>query len=181
NLLEWIALRVNRGPIPLLHGQIVRVGPQAVSVAADTGLFAVLRQGNNTADESAHAGQLRREPVKQLRQVRVSAGYLTFRDDSYQLSSMARRWMARSSPSDLTDLLIYNHRVVWKWMNHLETYLVTGKGVDYHPTFSIEEWELYQKAMRAVARMEVGEFARKCPVPAHATNLLDIGGAPGVH
>lgn len=181
NLLEWIALRMNRVPIPLLHGQIFPVVSKAVLVAADMGIFEVLRQGKNTADEIANACQLRREPVNQLLQVLVSAEYLTFRDDSYQLSSMARRWMARSSPSDLTDLLIYNHRVVWKWMNHLETYLVTGKGVDYHPTFSIEEWELYQKAMRAVAHMEVGEFARKCPVPAHATNLLDIGGAPGVH
>jgi SAM-dependent methyltransferase len=43
------------------------------------------------------------------------------------------------------------------------------------------EWDLYQRAMRCIARLTAPEVSRRVPVPAGARALLDIGGANGVY
>jgi len=181
SLTEWFGLQLNLVPVPLLHGQIFPVVSKAVLVAADRGLFNAIGDGIVSVRELAQKCSLAEQPLEQLLEVLVSAGYLEWKGKGCRLSKMTRKWAYRGSPNDLSDLLVYNHRIVWKWMDHLETYLETGKGIDYHPQFGAEEWKLYQKAMRAVASMEAAEFARKCPVPANAVALLDVGGAPGLH
>jgi len=181
NVFEWLALRLRLVPLPLLHGQMFPVIARAVLLAADKGIFHAVEAGSETVEAVAAACGLQPVPVRQLLSLLASTGYLTHKNGHYRLSSMARKWVGAMSPSDLSDLLIYNSRVVWKWMDHLESYLETGKGIDYHRNFGDEEWDLYQKAMRAVAVSEVKEFARNCPVPRQARRMLDIGGAHGLH
>lgn len=181
NIFEWLALRLNLVPLPLLHGQMFPVIARAVLLAADKGIFHALEAGPEDAEAIAVDCGLQPAPARQLLNLLASSGYLSYKNGQYRLSPMARKWVGAKSPSDLSDLLIYNNRVVWKWMEHLESYLETGKGIDYHQNFGDEEWDLYQKAMRAVAVSEVKEFARKCPVPAQARRMLDIGGAHGLH
>ncbi len=181
NIFEWFALRLNLVPLPLLHGQMFPVISKAVLLAADKGVFHAVEAGSETVEAVAAACGLQPVPTHQLLDVLASCGYLSFNDNRYRLSPMAGKWVGSMSSSDLSDLLIYNNRVVWKWMDHLENYLETGEGIDYHKSFGDEEWRLYQRAMRAVAVSEVKEFARKCPVPGDARRMLDIGGAHGLH
>ncbi len=181
NVFEWLALRFNLVPLPLLHGQMFPVISKAVLLAADKGVFHAVEAGSETVEAVAVACGLQPVPTRQLLDVLASCGYLNFKNGRYRLSSMAGKWVGSMGPSGLSDLLVYNNRVVWKWMEHLENYLETGKGIDYHRNFGDEEWDLYQKAMRAVAVSEVKEFARKCPVPGQARRMLDIGGAHGLH
>lgn len=181
NVFEWFALRLNLVPLPLLHGQIFPVISKAVLSAADKGVFHAVEAGSETVEAIAAACGLQPVPTRQLLDVLASCGYLNFKNNRYRLSLMAGKWVGSLSASDLSDLLIYNNRVVWKWMDHLDSYLETGKGIDYHKSFGDEEWGLYQKAMRAVAVSEVKEFSRKCPVPGTARRMLDIGGAHGLH
>ncbi len=181
NIFEWLALQLNLVPLPLLHGQMFPVISKAVLVAADKGIFNALETGPESAEAIAENCSLQTVPARQLLNLLASAGYLSFKNGLYSLSPMARKWVGSKSASDLSDLLIYNNRVVWKWMERLESYLKTGKGIDYHKNFGDEEWDLYQNAMRAVAVSEVKEFARKCPVPNQARRMLDIGGAHGLH
>ncbi|ODS84642.1 MAG: hypothetical protein ABS46_02630 [Cytophagaceae bacterium SCN 52-12] len=181
NVFEWLALRLNLVPLPLLHGQMFPVIAKAVLLAADKGVFHAVEAGLESAEAVAATCGLQVAPARQLLNVLASSGYLSCKNHRYRLSPMARKWVGSKSRSDLSDLLVYNNRVVWKWMEHLETYLETGSGVDYHKSFNKEEWDLYQNAMRAVARSEVEEFARKCPVPEKARLMLDIGGAHGLH
>ncbi len=181
NALEWLALRLNKVPLPLLHGQMFPVISKAVLVAADKGIFSAVGSGRQTVENIAETCRLLPGPTLQLLQVLASSGYLSYGKGKYGLTPMTSKWMLAGSGSDLSDLLVYNNRVVWKWMEHLETYLETGKGIDYHQSFGEEEWKLYQRAMLAMARSEAGEFARKCPVPGSARLMLDIGGAHGLH
>lgn len=181
NPLEWLALRLNLVPLPLLHGQMFPVISRALLAAADKGIFSAVASGAGTAEEIAEACRIQPEPAGQLLQVLASSGYLTFKGKRYRLTPMTRKWALPGGVSDLSDLLVYNNRVVWKWLDHLEVYLETGRGIDYHASFGAEEWGLYQKAMRAVARSEVKEFAGKCPMPRNARLMLDIGGAHGLH
>lgn len=180
-ILEWLALQFNKVPLPLLHGQMFPIISKAVLVAAEKGIFSVIGDRSYDVESIAKSCGLAKAPAKQLLQVLVSLGYLRVRSKQYSLTTMARKWVVEGSPSDLSDLLRYNNRIAWKWMEHLECYLETGKGVDYHQIFGHEEWRLYQNAMLAVARSEVAAFAKKCPVPAGARRMLDIGGAHGLH
>lgn len=178
---EWLALRFNSVPLPLLHGQMFPVISKAVLVAADRLIFSAVAKGKSTPDAVAAECRLAVAPTAQLMQVLAALGYLSSGTSGYALTPMTRKWALFGSDSDLSDLLVYNNRVVWKWLEHLDTYLETGVGVDYHRVFGDEEWRLYQKAMLAVARSEVATFARKCPLPKGARYMLDIGGAHGLH
>lgn len=179
--LEWLALLLNRVPMPLLHGQMFPILSKAVLTAADKGVFRYLSGDSRTLGEISEFCAFKPEPARQLLGVLVSLGYLVADKGKYGLSAMAEKWLRTGSGSDLSDLLIYNNRVVWKWMEQLENYLETGAGIAYHQHFEEPEWQLYQRAMLAVARSEVNEFAKRCPVPARAARMLDIGGAHGLH
>ena len=49
-------------------------------------------------------------------------------------------------------VIMFDNRVCLKWMDHVGTFLQTGKGLQYHETFNDEEWFYYQKAMEAAAK-----------------------------
>jgi 2-polyprenyl-3-methyl-5-hydroxy-6-metoxy-1,4-benzoquinol methylase len=66
-------------------------------------------------------------------------------------------------------------------MDYVGEFLQTGKGLQYHETFNDEEWFYYQKAMEATAAITSSEAVKKIPVPANASNMLDIGGAHGLY
>jgi len=78
-------------------------------------------------------------------------------------------------------LMIFDNRVCIKWMDYVGAFLETGRGLQYHSTFNEDEWFYYQKAMEAAASATSKEAARKIPVPAHASKMLDIGGAHGLY
>lgn len=85
------------------------------------------------------------------------------------------------SPDSMYWLLMFDNRVCLKWMNYVGDFLKTGKGLQYHETFNEEEWFYYQKAMEAAASATSKEAIRKIPVPANATQMLDIGGSHGLY
>src|SRR5690606_7434529 len=61
----------------------------------------------------------------------------------------------------------------------LGAFLDTGEPLDFHATMSTDEWALYQRGMRSLARLAVPETVRRTPVPNGARRLLDVGGAHG--
>jgi 2-polyprenyl-3-methyl-5-hydroxy-6-metoxy-1,4-benzoquinol methylase len=99
----------------------------------------------------------------------------------YSLTAQSKKWLLKDSPNSLYWLLMFDNRVCLKWMDYVGEFLETGKGLQYHETFNDEEWYYYQMAMEATAAITSREAARKIPVPAGATNMLDIGGAHGLY
>ncbi|GAB2765786.1 methyltransferase [Rhabdobacter roseus] len=181
NLLEWLALRLNLVPLPLLHAQVLPVVSRAVLEATDRGIFEAIAQGHTTAQAVAEACQLHVQATTQLLGVLTSVKYLRFQKGHYSLTRMTRKWVLRESKDTVRDLAVYNNRVVWPWLERMGKYLETGEGLQYHEHLNAEEWALYQKAMHGGAISEAGEFARKVPLPKNATHMLDIGGAHGLH
>ncbi len=181
NLLEGLALYLNQVPVPLLHGQVFPILSKAVLEAVDRGIFERIEEGHTTAETIAAVCRLHPAATAGLLEVLVPLGYLRVRKQRYSLTKMSRKWLLRDSESSLAALMVYNNRVVWPWLEQLGEFLETGKGLDYHSQFEAAEWLAYQRAMHAVGRAEAREFARKCPVPATARTLLDIGGAHGLH
>lgn len=181
NLLEWLALQINLVPLPLLHAQVFPVICKAVLEAADKKIFETVHNGNSTAEAVARALNLNERATNQLLGVLTSLGYFKFINGSYILTDMTRKWVLSESPDSVRDLMVYNNQVVWPWLDQLGNYLETGRGMDYHGTFTERQWALYQPAMQAAAVAEAREFARRVPFPKQATSMLDIGGAHGLH
>ena len=181
NPLEWLALKTNQVPIPLLHVQMYFVMAKAVMEAAEANVFGVIDETPKTAEEIATSCKLNLEATKQLLTLLLSMDYLFFKDGKFSLSSMAKKWISPQSPDSVHDIAIYNNRVVWDWVGNMGEYLRTGKGVQYHDSSDTEQWKLYQNAMFSVAGAEIKEFVRRVPISKKATQLLDIGGANGRH
>ena len=179
--IEWLALRFNLVPMPLLHAQIFPVVSRAVLEAVDAGVFEAIADGCTTAELVAERCRLDARATGQLLGVLASVKYLRYKQGKYTLTPLTRKWILQDSPSTVRDLAIYNNRVVWPWLEKLGGYLKTGKGLQYHDTLQPDEWELYQRAMEGGAVAEAREFARKVPLPKNATRMLDIGGSHGLH
>ena len=186
NLLEWLSLRANLAPIPLLHAQIMPVLAKAVLEAADKGVFEAAKNGPQTLDELTATLNLNRKALGELLGLLTAMGYFTHKNNRFALTRMARRFTLKDDPLSVYGMMIFNNRVAWDWLNHLGEYLETGRGVQYHEMLTTEQWNLYQQAMAAAASTEAREFGRRVPVPKGARTdlplrMLDIGGSHGQH
>lgn len=181
NPLEWLALKINMVPWPLLHAQIMPVISKAVLEAADRGVFEAVDQGHQTVEAIATTCGLHPKPTRELMGLLTALGYFTFRQERFTLADSARRWVLKDSPESVVGMMLYNNRVVWPWLDQLGNYLQTGEGIDYHGKLNPEEWGYYQHAMSSATGTEAKEFGRRAPVPKTATRMLDIGGAHGQH
>lgn len=164
NPLEWLALKTNQVPIPLLHVQMYFIMAKAVMEAADAGVFDAIYQGKNTSETIAEACHLHPRPTAQLLTLLVSMEYLSFENDQFRLTAMAQKWIVSQSPHSVHAIAVYNNRVAWDWVSNLGKYLRTGQGMESHEVFDEKQWQLYQDAMQSVAKSEVREFEKRVPI-----------------
>jgi len=181
NPLEWLALKINLVPWPLLHVQIFPVIAKAVLEAADKGVFEAVKDEARTAEEVARKCQLHPKATRELLGLLTALGYFNYRDERYRLSDEAQKWVTATDPASVYGMMLFNNRVVWPWLDKLGDYLKTGQGIHYHDHLTPEQWGYYQHAMMAATNTEAKEFGRRVPVPKTATHMLDIGGAHGQH
>ena len=186
NPLEWVALRANMVPVPLLHAQIMPVISKAVLEAADKGVFDAVADGHETAETIAQACQLNPKATRELLGLLTALGYLIYKTELFTLTKMARKWTLRYAPESVYGMLLFNNRVMWPWLENLGHYLQTGEGIHYHDNLTAGQWHYYQEGMLAAGGIEAKEFGRRAPVPAsiksgQPTRMLDIGGSHGLH
>ncbi|MFD1143902.1 class I SAM-dependent methyltransferase [Larkinella insperata] len=181
NLLEWIALKINLVPLPLLHAQLFPIIGKAVLEAADKGVFEAIHRGRQTVDAIAAECQLHPKALQELLSLLVVLGYLRYQENAYTLTRTSRRWVLQDDQESVFGMMRFNNRVVWPWLEQLGNYLQTGEGIQYHDHLTSEQWLHYQNAMLAATGTEAKEFGRKARVPKQATHMLDIGGAHGQH
>jgi SAM-dependent methyltransferase len=180
NPLEWAINRLNVAPRPLLETQMAYTLARVVMVGAKLGVFEVL------ADEPATAAQVAERcgthPVgtEKLLFALAGADYLRADDGRYALTSMSRKWLLRSSPHSLVDKLLLQF-LEWDWLERSEDYVRTGEPLELHSMTDPDQWDLYQRGMRALAGAFAGEAVRRLPVPKGARDMLDIGGSHGYY
>ncbi|GAB3894689.1 hypothetical protein GCM10028803_10030 [Larkinella knui] len=181
NLLEWIALKINMVPLPLLHAQIFPIVGKAVLEAADKGVFEAVHKGKQTVDEIAAECRLHPKALRELMGLLLVLGYFKQRDGRYTLTRISQRWVLKDHDESVFGMMLFNNRVVWPWFEQLGNYLQTGEGIQYHDHLTTDQWAYYQQAMLAATGTEAKEFGRKAPIPKNATRMLDIGGSHGQH
>jgi SAM-dependent methyltransferase len=180
NPIEAIVARLNIAPRPLLETQIAYTLARLVMVGTKLGVFDALEDGDATAEEVARRCGTDRVATGKLLFALAGARYLKATDGGYALTPVSRKWLLTDSNHSLADkLLLQFHE--WEWIERSEDYVRTGQPIELHDMTGEEEWDLYQRGMRSMARALADEAIRRMPVPDGATEMLDIGGSHGYY
>lgn len=180
NPLEWMALRMNLAPLPLVETQIYFTVARAIMVAAELGIYESIGQHRKTAEEVAKDCRTNPEATRNLLNSLVGIGYVGYSNGKYVLKPKLRKWLLKESESNLVGKLRFQ-LLEWDWVTKMEEYVRTGTPLELHSNTDPTMWETYQEGMRDLSVNAAKEFAAKMPVPAGATQLLDIGGSHGLY
>ena len=180
-LIERIIARTNMAPIPLMETQVAFSMARSIMVGVKLGIYDAIGAGATTPAEVAATCKTDREATTKLMNALVGCRYLRHHDGRYELAPMTRKWLLRSSPDSIADKLLFEYDE-WEIVAKYKDYVMTGQPLDVHGSFADgSAWDRYQRGMRAVASISAEEVARRLPVPAGATAMLDIGGSHGYY
>ncbi|WP_207494183.1 methyltransferase [Aridibaculum aurantiacum] len=181
NPLEWIAVKTGVAPEPVAVAHFGYLVSKFVLEAIDKGVFEAIGKRKVTANDIATACKLNTTAVEKLLRLFASMGLVITSPPHFALTAKAKKWLLKDSPSSLYWLLLFDQKVCFEWMNYASTFLETGKGLQYHDSFTTEQWFYYQKAMEAVAKNAAREITRRVPSFSAPTQMLDIGGSHGLY
>ncbi|HET9747182.1 MAG TPA: class I SAM-dependent methyltransferase [Chitinophagaceae bacterium] len=180
NPLEWLALKMNLAPTPLVDTQIAFNVARAIMTAAELGVFEAIGKNSKTGEEIASICNTNAHATTQLLNCLVGVGYLKWGHGKYSLKPRYHKWLLKESESNLIAKLRFQ-LIEWNWMAMLEEYVRTGKTLQLHNSVNEHEWKLYQEGMRDLSITAAKELAGKIPIPKNATTMLDIGGSHGLY
>ncbi|HET6721645.1 MAG TPA: class I SAM-dependent methyltransferase [Chitinophagaceae bacterium] len=180
NPLEWVALKLNLAPTPLVDTQIAFNAARAIMAGAELGIYEAIGKNSKTADEIAAECKTNAHATKQLLNCLVGVGYLSWTNEKYSLKPKYYKWLLKESESNLISKLRFQ-LIEWNWMAMLEDYVRTGNTLQLHNSVNEKEWNLYQEGMRDLSVNAAKELAGKIPIAKNATNMLDIGGSHGLY
>jgi SAM-dependent methyltransferase len=178
--IEAVIRRLNVAPTPLIETQIAYTLARVVMAGVRLGVFDALVDGDATAAQVAQRCGTDPRATEKLLFALAGARYVRATDSGYGLTPMSRKWLASDSEHSLADkLLLQFHE--WNWLELSEEYVRTGKPLELHQVIDEDQWNLYQRGMRSMARGLGGEVVRRMPVPEGARDMLDIGGSHGYY
>jgi SAM-dependent methyltransferase len=175
---EWKALASGRVALPFLETHFCFGLAQAVMVATKLGMFESLASQTATATEVARRCETDPVSTRKLLNALVASGYLCNRGDRYALTANARTWLLAGSPRSLVDAVLFSEDQ-WDFVAQIEDYVRAGMPLDIHERMTDEQWDRYQRCMRALAGQLADEVAQVLPVPCGATDMVDVGGSHG--
>lgn len=180
NLLERAALWLGRVPVPLVDALFGPLKARVIMTGVTVGLFEALRDGPRPVPELAGALGADADCLELLARALAHIGYLEQKGRLFALSPLSRRTMVRGAEAELTGYQQWNV-TQWRFLEHLETLVRTGKGLDFHQTLTdADAWGHYQRAMYEAARFDAALIARLVPVRKGSTRLVDLGGSHGL-
>lgn len=178
--MEALALATGLAPTPVLDTLMAAGLARTLMVASRLGIFDALEGGGATAAEVAARCDTDPAATRRLLVALAGAGYLTEAAGRYALAPVSRRWLLGSAPAsqaDFMDLMF----VAWRWLEHYESYVRTGRSLDVHELLDEADWARYQRGMKALARLSLREVTWRTPLPRDARDMLDVGGAHGLY
>lgn len=178
SVLDRVMLAFGVGPPPAMTEAYAPLHARAIVAATEMGVFDALAGRGRSAAEVASACGMDERAAGQLLNFLVSMRYLRYRRGAYELAKQTRRWMLEDADGGIRDLILMK-RLEWRWIDGLEGYLRTGEPANVHGTMSPDDWQTYQRGMRAQASVGAANLARLLPIPKGAREMLDIGGSHG--
>lgn len=180
-VIETVGWALGLVPRPVFDTLLAAGLARTLMTASKLGVFAALADGPLTAAELALRCGTAAVPTEQLLVALAGSGYLERdRGERWRLGAVARTWLVPDAKRSLHDHMLLME-LVWRWLEHYETYLRTGVALDVHAELDEAGWTAYQRGMRALAGLVLDEFVLRSPVPRRATRMLDIGGSHGAY
>ena len=178
--LERLLLAAGAVPRPLVETMGAMLLARTLMVGSKVGVFEALADGALDPNALAQRTGTEARALAKLLDALVAAGYLRLRRGRYALAPLARKWLLAASGKSLHDNMLFRF-MEWDLLTGYESYVRTGKPLDVHENADDAQWNLYQRGMRSLAGLSADEVARRTPVPARATALLDVGGSHGLY
>ncbi len=179
-LMENVALRAGKVPIPLIDVLFGPMKARVVMAGVRLGIFDSLSAKSATACELASSLHLNEECVEMLLRVLVHSDYLDCSAGHFSLSRLSRRTLAPGAPMDRRGYVEWSY-TQWEILEHLEELVRSGDGIALHETLrDPAAWRFYQRAMLENAREHAAFLAAKVPVAPGARSLIDLGGSHGL-
>jgi SAM-dependent methyltransferase len=178
NVLERLALLSGMLPPGIFECWFGIMLARSVMAATKLDVFESLAAGPLTAAEVARRCGTHPRATEKLLNALVGVGCLQVRGGRYSLRRSARSWVLKEGKNSFRDQNLL-HYLEWRWWEHCEEYVRTGKPLRVHQTMTDEEWGIYQRGMRSGIEMPAHWVARHLPLPRTARQMLDIGGAHG--
>ena len=180
SLAERLALAAGAVPLPLIDLTFGVLKARTIMAGVRLGIFNALATEPQTHHGLATKLQVDPSSLELLLRCLVYAGYLRLDGQHYGLSALSRKTMVEGAPRDMTGFAMW-HYTQWEFIDHLETLIRTGEGVDFHTSMTDPEvWGHYQKAMLDMARFDAPILAKHVPVQKGASRLLDLAGSHGL-
>lgn len=179
NPLEWIALKMNLAPTPLVDTQVNFTIARSIQAAAELGIYEAIGKGSRTSAEIAASCKTDPKATEHLLNTLVGNGYLKWSDGRYRLNPQYYKWLLKEYESNLIGKLKFQN-LEWDFVGKMEEYVRTGRPLDLHKMTGDRMWEGYQEAMRDLSVNAAAEFGGKIPVQKGAQQMLDIGGSHGL-
>lgn len=178
--MDWIALKANMVPMPVIHGIMYFVYCKVLLTASRLDIFEAVKDSSQTIEQIAQKTGFQPKGLESLLKVLISAGYIGYKDGRFGLTRVARKWCLKDSPDSFHNYLRFTE-MMCEWMDHLEEYLKTGKGIEIHEKMTTEQWQWYQLGMEDEVRLRARAAPKMTPMPEHPTEMMDIGGSHGLY
>lgn len=178
NLAERLALWAGIPPPGILESWMGIMASRAVIAATKLDIFEHLAACPLTAQELAEKCGSHRRATEQLLNALVSMDCLRFQGERYALPRKMRAWILADGKHSFRDQVLL-HELEWKWWEHCEEYVRTGKPLRIHQSMTDQEWGIYQRGMRSGVAIPANWVARHLPLSKSARTVLDIGGGHG--
>jgi SAM-dependent methyltransferase len=180
NPFEWLLVKLNVFPAPLLDTHMAFLMARMIMIATKFGMFEALKDGPRTAEEVAAACGTQPQATERLLNALVSVKYLRPDAKGYELQSVPRKWLLKDAPSTIYNKMLF-HFTEWTFTEAMDGFVKDGTSPHLHGVIDAPTWDVYQRAMKELARTVAAETAGRAPIPKGATRLLDIGGSHGLY
>jgi ubiquinone/menaquinone biosynthesis C-methylase UbiE len=179
-LLIWIAEKANLFPMAIVHGVVGKINAKVIFAAFNLGIFEAVKDGPRTLEEIARKTGLNAHSLESTMTILLSLRYFKYKNGKFMLTPAAKKFCLKASPAGVYDYTLFMN-IMAGWMEQLEEYLKTGKGLNVHATMNDEEWRLYQLCMEYQAKATSKAAPKFTPMPPNPTAMMDIGGSHGLY
>jgi len=145
------------------------------------GVFDTLHGSPCSISELATKTRMSARGAEILLRTAEAAGYVVKVDGRFRNTKVAERWLTKSSPWYLGNLVQYFERLFPRWVDLEQTVEQGEPEKPYFEYFKEKDWEIYTYGMMDLARFLAPEVMKVVRLSKSARRLLDIGGSHGLY
>lgn len=181
SFFERVLHRLHLLPTPFLDAFGGIIFGRVLTIAVRRGVFEAVADAPRSVHEIAERTRLHPRAVELMAEAFVLGGYLGHEGDGYRISVEGKKWLVRSSPHFVGNLIRYFEMLYDRW-GAFEYALEHGlPRRPYFEQFTEEDWRIYVYGMADLARLFQPHVLRRIVVERTEGSLLDLGGSHGLY